>query len=57
MEYKVYDWAGNEVGSPIFDDWNDACDWMSQLVDKVYPNLDDNEHDEQLGEYQIIELT
>ena len=55
-EYKVYDWASNEVGSPIFNNYDDASDWITSNIEKVYGDLSDNEHDIQRDEYQIIEL-
>ena len=56
MNFKVYDWYGNEVGSPIFRNYDDASDWITELIEEVYGNLSDNAHDIQRDEYQIIEL-
>lgn len=55
-QYKVYDWAMNEVGSPTFDHYDDASDWITETIDKVYGELSDQEHDQQRDEYCIIEL-
>lgn len=57
-KYKVIDWAGNEVGSPIFNYFDDASDWLSELIDRVYgKNLSDDDYDLQRGEYEIVEVT
>jgi hypothetical protein len=55
-KYQVFDWYGNDVGSPVFEHWEDACDWITETIDKVYGELSDNDHDIQRDEYQIIEL-
>lgn len=55
-EFKVFDWAGNDVDSPIFNNWEDACDWIGELIDSIYGELNDDDYDIQYGEYQIIEL-
>lgn len=57
-KWKVYDWAGNDVGSPEFDYFDDASDWISETIDKVYGlNLTDDEYDQQRDEYQITDVT
>ena len=56
-KWQVFDWYGNDVGSPVFDYFDNASDWISETIDRVYGNLTDSEYDEQRGEYQIIEVT
>jgi len=57
-KWKVYDWANNDVGSPEFDHFDDASDWISETIDRVYgTDLSDDEYDEQRGEYVIHDVT
>ena len=55
-KYKVLDWAGNEVGSPIFNHFDDASDWLDELINKVYGDLSDDDYDLQRQEYVIHDV-
>lgn len=46
--YDIRKWA--------VDNWEDACDWIGELIDSIYGELNDDDYDIQYGEYQIIEL-
>lgn len=54
--FKVLDWYGNDVGSPLFDNMEDAHEWLMVNVSNVYGSLDDDSFDEQCDEYQIVKL-
>ena len=57
VKWTVKDWAGNDVGSPEFDHFEDASDWIDETIDRVYGELTDEEYDEQVGEYVIYDVT
>ena len=57
VKWTVKDCNANDVGSPEFDHYHDACDWIDTTIDRVYGELTDDDYDEQRGEYVIYDVT
>ena len=56
--YRVFDWANNEINSPVFSDFDDACDWLNRHIEKLYgKDLSDDRWDEEIGEFNIVDVT
>lgn len=54
-KYKIYDWACNLMSNIEFDSFEEANDFLPELILSVYGDLSDSEYEEQVGEYEVME--
>lgn len=52
-KFVIYDWAGNEMfNGKSFKTFEDGWDYLYEL----FPGTDDDDQEEELGEFQVLQV-